>query len=67
MTPEPLSLWDRLFNRYRKEFFQRGEEQWQRNCYGYPISGSEFKRSWVEYKVIDRVTGGYTIERDYLN
>lgn len=61
-----LSLWDRFFNRYRKEIHQRGTStHWNRNSYGESLPNSV--RSWVEYRVIDRLTGSETIERDYLN
>lgn len=69
-TPEKLSLWDRLFNRYRREVCARGEEKWGTTpTYGgLPVGETrEFIRNWVEYNVIDRVTGSVTIEREYLN
>lgn len=70
-TPEKLSLWDRIFNRYRKEVSNRGEETWSRVVTrdGFPIESSrrEYLRNWVEYKVFDRVTGSITIEKDYLD
>ena len=72
--PEKLSLWDRLFNRYRKVIHQRGHETWEKR-YGagsilhpgqvVPCSG--YNRDWIEYKIIDRVTGSETIDRVYLN
>lgn len=61
-TPENLSLWDRLFNRTRREIHARGEQTWIcRDPYGQKVYGSERVRSWVEYRVIDRVTGSGTI------
>lgn len=70
-APEKLSLWDRLFNRYRKEIHQRGSEPWTfrvRNEYGQIVTGSESRctRQFVEYKIVDRLTGSERIERDYL-
>jgi len=72
--PEKIGLWDRLFNRYRKVIHQRGQETWSKRygegyfwCQGEVIPNSSFTRNWVEYKIIDRVTGSETIEREYLN
>lgn len=62
-TPEKLNLWDRLFNRYRKEVKEQGEEDWTHYGSASPI---KYVRSYVEYYVIDRLTGGYTIEKEYL-
>lgn len=66
--PEKLNLWDRIFNRYRNEFHGKGVEGWHRSCFnGVKIPGSEYPRDWVEYKKIDRLTGGYTIFREYIS
>jgi len=69
---ENLGFWDRIFNRYRKVIHQRGFEVWNKR-YGYGmdlpgqiIPNSNYKREWIEYKTIDRVTGSETIERKYL-
>lgn len=67
MQPEKLNLWDRFFNRYRKEVHDRGTENWITTYNGVTIEGSNYSKDWIEYKIIDRVTGGYTIEREYLN
>ncbi len=64
--PEKLNLWDRLFNRTRREIYQRGSGQWSRYRDDIKIPGSEYYRTWVEYRVIDRLTGSETIERKYL-
>lgn len=64
--PEKLNLWDRLFNRYRRVVHQRGQSFWQHYLNGCEI-GKEYARPWVEYKVIDRLTGSIKIERDYLD
>ena len=66
---EKLSLWDRFFNRYRKEIHNRGEETWNRTNYRYGVvvSSQPYTRNWVEYKIFDRVTGSVTIEKDYLD
>ncbi len=67
-TPEKLNLWDRLFNRTRREVHQRGNEKWKlRHSNGLLVAGGDYYRDWVEYKIIDRVTGSETIERKYLN
>ncbi len=58
---EKLSLWDRLFNRYHKEIHRQEIERWRNN------RGFEWMRTYVEYRVTDRVTGSVTIEREYLN
>lgn len=70
--PEQLNLWDRLFNRYRKEVAERGKSEWSRvysDAYGYPIESTRrpWVRNYVDYHIIDRLTGGYTIKREYLN
>lgn len=59
--PEKLSLWDRFFNRYKKIIKKEGSETWE-----YYYSGIEFKRCFVEYLIIDRLTGSETIEKEYL-
>ncbi len=69
-TPEHLSLWDRWFNRHRKEVHARGEEEWQTTTtYGGVVVGEprKYHRLWIEYRVIDRLTGSERIEREYLN
>lgn len=67
--PEKLNLWDRIFNRYRKEFYERGSENWcnHSDSTGIKIPGSSWSRNWIEYKIIDRVTGSEEIKREYLN
>lgn len=59
--PEKLNLWDRFFNRYRKEVFERGIQHWTNDW------GQNRVRDWIEYRVIDRLTGSVTIKREYLN
>ena len=66
-NPEKLSLWDRFFNRYRKTIHNRGTEEWYESSFGVKIPRSEFKRSFVEYLVVDRLTGSETLEKEYLN
>ena len=69
-APEKLSLWDRLFNRYRREVHGRGQEKWGSTptCNGLPIGEPRlYFRDWVEHRTVDRLTGSYTIKRDYLN
>ena len=71
--PEKLNLWDRIFHRYRTIVHQRGHEAWNKTYPSiYPWAGeivpnSNFTRDWVEYRVIDRVTGSEIIQRKYLN
>lgn len=64
-NPEKLSLWDRIFNRYRRSIHSRGSEKWANYQYGLLISN--YTRDYVEYLVIDRVTGSEGIEKEYLN
>lgn len=69
-TPEKLTLWDRWFNRYRREVKDQGAEQWQttRTYHGMPVGEpDEYTRHWVEYRIIDRLTGSETLERTYLD
>ena len=66
--PEKLTTWDRLFNRYKTIPVEEGEETWAKvySCLGTKIPDSEFKRDYVIYHVIDRLTGAYTIKKEYL-
>ena len=67
-TPEKLSIWDRLFNRYKKTIHKKGSDKWFRtNSLGYRIEGSDYSRDYVEYLITDRFTGSETIKREYLN
>ncbi len=67
MNSEKLNLWDRIFNRYRKVVIDRDYEQWfYRDENGVRIANSEHKREYVRYKIIDRVTGSETIEKEYI-
>lgn len=67
--PEKLSLWDRLFNRYRKVVIEEGQESWKSNKYGLNIDiyTTYYYRNFVKYAIVDRLTGSVTIELDYLN
>ena len=64
--PERLRLWDRLFNRRRREIMEEIEETWYQTYEGKKLQGSEYIRKKVKYKVIDRVTGSETIEYRYV-
>lgn len=69
-TPESLNLWDRFFNRYRKEVIRQGKELWYSYQFGYFQSYQgkiPYHRDFVEYRIIDRVTGSETIKKEYLN
>ena len=66
MITEKLNLWDRIFNRYRTEIYQEGTENWHRTYEGRKLQGGEYTRKYVQYKVIDRVTGSETLETQYL-
>ncbi len=65
-TPEKLSLWDRLFNRYRRTIHNRGSETWNKYAYDIKIPNSSYKRDYVEYLITDRVTGSEHIEKEYI-
>lgn len=66
-TPEKLNLWDRVFNRYRKEVIEETTEIWHETYKSKKLVGSEYKRRIIKYRVIDRVTGSETITREYLD
>lgn len=69
-APEKLSTWDRWFNRYKKIPVDSGSETWQEQ---YAYNGvrigniQKYSRQYVTYHVVDRLTGGYTINKEYLN
>ena len=66
---EKLNLWDRIFNRHRREIVERGHETWRRSWddnSGFSKS-NEYIREFVIYKVVDRVTGSEEMEKVYLN
>lgn len=65
-NPEKLNLWDRFFNRYRKTIHKQGTQTWFFEMYGVRIQGSEYSRSFVDYLVVDRLTGSEYIKRKYL-
>lgn len=66
--PEKLNLWDRIFNRYRKEIFEKGTENWIRCPMGFKSSFDiKYSRDFIKYKIIHRVTGSETIKKEYLN
>lgn len=69
MSPEKLNLWDRIFNRYRREVVEQGKETW--NHYSNPnlywIKPRKYSRDFVKYKIIDRLTGSVKIKKEYLN
>ena len=70
---EKLNLWDRFFNRYKKEIHNRGHETWVKQYpagywyAGQNIPNSEFKRHFIEYIITDRVTGSQTIKKEYFD
>ena len=59
---EKLNLWDRFFNRYKKIIHKRGSETWIK----IPTQ-QKYVRNYVDYMIIDRISGSETIEREYLN
>jgi hypothetical protein len=65
-NPEKLNLWDRLFNRYRKTLYSRGVEKWkQYNVYTGKVY-VDYDRVYIEYLIVDRLTGSEEIEKVYL-
>lgn len=66
-TPEKLNLWDRLFNRYKQEIYAKGKETWFNYDKITGIIVNNYERDWVEYKIIDRLTGSERIKKEYLN
>ena len=66
--PEKLSMWDRIFNRYRTSVIAQGTEKW--NKYQ-PSTGKQlmtYSRDFVKYQKIDRLTGSVVkIYVEYLN
>ena len=77
-TPEKLNWWNRIFNRTTRTVSARGTSQWVRRypntqlfqiqgLAGQKIPNSQYTRNWVDYLVVDRLTGSETIEREYLD
>ena len=65
-TPEKLNLWDRIFNRYRRDYLTEGTETWHYTIDGMKLPNSSYNRNWVKYMIVDRLTGGETIEKVYI-
>ena len=65
--PEKLSLWDRLFNRYRTTVINEGSENWFKSLNGVKLKNSDYVRNYVKYKRVDRVTGSEEIYIKYLS
>lgn len=63
---EKLNLWDRFFNRYRQEIIEEGKETWFHHLDGVKLPYSEYTRSFVKYKITDRLTGSVTIKKVFL-
>lgn len=69
--PEKLNLFDRFFNRYREEVYERGIVK-STEFYRYPdgtiVPNSEVETEYpyLEYFITDRLTGSETIKRVYL-
>lgn len=64
-SPEKLSLWDRIFNRYKTFPIEQGTENWTKNLYDIPKL--TYQRDYVVYHKVDRLTGGYEVIKKYLN
>jgi hypothetical protein len=66
-SPETLNFWDRIFNRYKKVFIEEREESWSLSSDGIRLTGSEFMRCCLIYHKVDRLTGAYTIVKEYTD
>lgn len=64
---EKLNLWDRFFNRYKLVFIERKTERWFQTYDSIRIPNSEFKKEFVIYHKVDRLTGAFEIVKKYLN
>ncbi len=66
--PEKLNIYDRIFNRYKTIPVENGKEEWTKrpNCFIREFDYN-FTREFVVYHDIDRLTGSYTIRKEYLN
>ncbi len=66
--PEKLSLWDRWFNRHKKIPIEIGDEIWCKHPHEYVRSlDYKYSRDYVIYHIVDRLTGSYRIQKEYLN
>lgn len=65
--PEKLTIWDRIFNRYRTVIVEQGTEIWTKFNSQTGADIKSYSRDFVRYKKIDRVTGSETIILTYLN
>lgn len=64
--PEKLNIWDRFFNRYRRTIHSTKLETWSaRSRNGHELY--KYQREYIDYLVIDRLTGSEKIERVYLD
>lgn len=64
--PESLGVWDRVFNRHKKIPVETGNENWNQT-HRVINTNSVFNRDFVVYHIVDRLTGAYTISKEYLN
>ena len=68
--PEKLNLWDRCFNRYKTLPINKGRELWEEQMASHGVRYGnihKFDRTFTEYHIIDRLTGGYTVKKVYEN
>lgn len=56
-----------LFFRWKQEIIKRGTESWSQKIMGTPITGSEYARDFVDYKLTNKFDGSTKIKRKYLN
>lgn len=66
--PEKLNLYDRFFNRYRKIPIEEGCETWERlERDAWYQWVREYRRDFIVYEIVDRLTGSVEIKKVYLN
>ncbi len=61
---QKLNIWDRIFNRYRKEIIEQGAENWNKYCQYTGQTIRTYSRDFVIYKIIDCVTGSEEIKKE---
>ena len=63
---ETLSLWDRLFNRYKQEILLTDRERWSvKDDFGRELY--HYYRDVTWYKITDRITGSEKRKKEYHN
>lgn len=65
--PENLNFWNRIFNRYKRIAVKEGSEDWYKQYTPFRADRIIYSRDYVIYHNIDRLTGGFTVKKEYLN